>query len=994
MEKSVRVLIALTSRADEELISGLLQESKHKLIPITPAETSDKPAESPGLIITDLNHVEYLGKFYFPNGKPEILIPVLLLVPQGFKMDALQCSYYDDIIRIPISKQEFITRLNLFLRLRQQAVDLKNRFDLKYRAIFENTGTATLIVDESRSILMANHESFRTTGYTPEELKGQNWTRFVAPESLAEMIKNHELSRINPDLAPRKYEVKLVNKAGQTRTAMLDVAMIPGTGHSIVSMLDITELRETEKKVSERDEQYKVLFNQNNSVMLLIDPTDGKIIDANEAACSFYGYLYEKLTSMKISDINTLPEERIKLEMSLAKQKGKNRFLFDHRLSNGTIKPVEVYSSPVTLRGKKYLYSIVHDSSERVASERKIKTLIRAIEQSPYATIITDAEGNIEFVNEKFTSFIQYTLSELSGRKPIIFNPGHLRKIDFDNMWATIRSGSQWTGEFLNRKKDGTMFWEEVTISAIHNNDGSISNYILVMADITDKKKAELQIRLLSQSVNQSPVSVMITDKDGNLEYVNPKFEENTGYKAEEILGQNPRFLKSGEHPAEFYKEFWDTILEGKIWKGEFKNKRKNGELYWDESIVSPIHDENNNITQFVAVQQDITEKKKLLDDLKEALEKAQESNRLKTAFLHNISHEIRTPMNAIVGFSHLLGDPATDQESKSMYIEAIQNSANHLLSIITDIVNISSIEAKIIKANNGQVNVNSVIRTLYNQFSVKAKEKGLSFSFKTALNDNDAVINTDGTKLTQIISNLLNNALKFTSEGEITYGYTLEGQFLEFYVSDTGIGIPMEEHVKIFEAFYQVDNKLERLYEGTGLGLAICKAYTGLLGGEIWVESKPDAGSVFRFTLPYKPSHIGLHQSDTLKVPEKTIASTNKTILVAEDEDNSYMYLEILLRKAGYKVIRASDGKEAVDLCRSLKEIDLVLMDVKMPVMDGYEATRQIRQFRPHLPVIAQTAYASDREKAVANGCSGFISKPINPSELHSKISELLKNN
>jgi CheY-like chemotaxis protein len=381
-------------------------------------------------------------------------------------------------------------------------------------------------------------------------------------------------------------------------------------------------------------------------------------------------------------------------------------------------------------------------------------------------------------------------------------------------------------------------------------------------------------------------------------------------------------------------------------------------------------------------------------EELIKARNKAEENDKLKTAFLHNISHEIRTPMNAISGFASLLAEPGLTEERKSSYIEVILGSSDHLLSVVSDIIEISNIEAGILKYNQEVVNLNLQMNSLRRQFSIKTVEKGLELICDLPFSDEEASIETDKTKLQVILENLLNNAVKFTRSGRIEFGYYLAGSNLLFRVSDTGIGIPVEHQLRVFDRFYQVEQTISRSYEGTGLGLSISQAYAEFLGGKIWIESEPGKGSVFCFTIPYRPINSTLIP-DYHQVPLKNKESDiSATVLVAEDEDNCYKLLELLLLDSKLNIVRARNGKEAYDICTGAGKIDLVLMDMKMPEMDGLEATREIKKARPGIPIIGQSAYAfeTDIKRAMDAGCDEYITKPFELNNLMSLIRNYCK--
>jgi CheY-like chemotaxis protein len=343
------------------------------------------------------------------------------------------------------------------------------------------------------------------------------------------------------------------------------------------------------------------------------------------------------------------------------------------------------------------------------------------------------------------------------------------------------------------------------------------------------------------------------------------------------------------------------------------------------------------------------------------------------------------------VGFSALLGEPEIDDKSRKSYIEVIMQSSNHLLSIITDIVDISNIEANLIKTYKNEINVNSTLKSLCNQFTPKTAEKKINLICEAGLSDSDALILTDSTKLQQILSNLISNALKFTDKGTVKICYKLKENFLEFSVSDTGIGILQEHHARIFDRFYQVSNAMERLYEGTGLGLAISKAYVDHLGGKIWLTSEPGKGTTFFFTIPYEKHVSAVIQVIERETPDNYIFPVKKVILVAEDVESNFKLIKYFLTGSNAEVLHAYNGKEAVEKSLSTDNIDLILMDIKMPLMDGYTAVKLIREKNTKVPIIAQTAYADDRQKAMECGCTGFISKPFDRKSLFKVLHEFI---
>jgi len=411
------------------------------------------------------------------------------------------------------------------------------------------------------------------------------------------------------------------------------------------------------------------------------------------------------------------------------------------------------------------------------------------------------------------------------------------------------------------------------------------------------------------------------------------------------------------------------------------------------------IHKQDTNHCLVCAI--DITERKQAETAIKIAKEHAEESDRLKSAFLANMSHEIRTPLNGILGFAEILKDQSLTIEETQEYIRIIEKGGKRMLNIINDLINISKIEAGLMEIHWADINVNEQIEYTHSFFEHEAQDKGLSLSFKYGLPSNKSWIKSDGEKVCSILTNLVKNAIKYTKEGSIEFGYNLLNGIqtrdkqaeLEFYIKDTGMGVSKEQQKIIFERFRQGSESLTRNYEGAGLGLSISKALVEMLGGKIWVNSTEGKGSEFYFTIPYKP----VQEKKVAKKPTSTVGEQNlrKTakILIAEDEDTSDMLITIALKKIAEQVMHVKTGIQAVEACLNNPDIDLILMDIKMPEMNGYEATRQIRMFNKDVAIIAQTAYglAGDREKSIAAGCNDYISKPISLAKFRDLIKKYI---
>jgi PAS domain S-box-containing protein len=641
------------------------------------------------------------------------------------------------------------------------------------------------------------------------------------------------------------------------------------------------------------------------------------------------------------------------------------------------------------------IIGVIQDITDRKKSEEALKESeekFRSImENSADAIFITDQQGKYVYTNKAVTAMLGFTSKEMKSKTIIDLSPPD-KKDDYFNTYKNIISKGKVFTEIELLKKDGNFISTDLNAVLLH--DGRV---YASCRDITDRKRTEEALnqerRMLRTLIDNLPDPIYVQDKECRKVIANKADVENIGFKDEaDVLGKTDIELFPGKIGERGYTDDIKVINTGKpIFDLEEEFISGKGIKRWLLTTKIPLHDKDGNITGLVGIGHDITERKEIVEELIRAKEKAEESDKLKTAFLHNISHEIRTPMNAIVGFSALLGEPEIDEKTRKSYIEVIMQSSNHLLSIITDIVDISNIEANLIKTYKNEICINTTLKSLCNQFIPKAAEKKVNMICETGLSDSDALVLTDNAKLSQIFSNLMSNALKFTDKGTIKIGYKLVGNFLEFCVSDTGIGISPEHHARIFDRFYQVSNAMERLYEGTGLGLAISKAYVEHLGGKIWLSSEPGKGSSFFFTIPYEKQVAAIIPSSEQKTPDNYVFPVKKVILVAEDVESNFKLIRYFLTGSNAEVLHAYNGKEAVEKCLSTGKIDLILMDIKMPVMDGYTAVKLIREKNTTVPIIAQTAYADDKEKAIECGCSGFLSKPFDKKGLFKVLCEFI---
>lgn len=604
------------------------------------------------------------------------------------------------------------------------------------------------------------------------------------------------------------------------------------------------------------------------------------------------------------------------------------------------------------------------------------------------------------FYSRRWKSMLGYYPDEIEDKFSAweeLLHPEDLERAKF-NVQNFIESDLRvYESEFRLRHKNGHYVWIKSRATALRDENGKAIRMFGTHRDITEEKKSESEFKKLNQAILQSPISVIITNDQGVIEFFNPAFCKISGWSDQEIIGKKPSILKSNYHPANYYEKLWKTISSGNEWQGEFKNKRKNGEYYWELASISPIRNSFGTITHYVKISENISYLKKIENDLKRAKQDAEIANNYKNHFLANMSHEIRTPINTIIGFSELMKNEKLSPEKRNKFSDIIEENSQALLRLIDDIIDVAKIEANELKIKKEACSLDdlfSELEIIYINYLKRKQKSNLKLKIQIPTEAHHDVIFTDPYRLKQILNNLFLNALKHTETGHIEIGYTIvNDNKLRFFVADTGSGIPANRIRSIFKRFqYNEDDEGTIEAHGSGIGLSISKDLAILLGGDIQVKSVVNEGSVFYLLLPYDKIKIPLVRSAAKPSQQTRYNFSNYTIMIAEDTPYNYEYLFSILQKTGANIIWAKDGIDVLKMYNNSK-IDLILMDIQLPEINGFEATSQIRKSNTQIPIIAQTAYAmaEDKQKCIDSGCNEVLVKPIRMDEVLSTVARFL---
>ncbi len=890
---------------------------------------------------------------------------------------------------------------------REKTLELLKESETKYRTLFDSSNDAILLM-KNEYFIEANKKALELFGCSLNELI--NKTPFeLSPEYQedGQASKDFALEKINNALngSPQFFEWKHKKLNGSEFDAEVSLFATEIKGEKFIQAIvrDITEKKKTQKQIAMFANAFR-----NISESVIIGDTQDNIIFVNDAFSRTYGYTPEEILGKNVNIIRSRknPVNLIKEILPETIKGGWKGELVNVKKSGEEI-IISLSTSPIYDDKNKLiaLCGIVEDITERKRtiqklqeSEERFRSLVNNIAES---VVITDWNGKILFANQSAAKLVELDSPEKGIGKSIT---EFLHPTDIDRAIRLISFEYQnekiITDNFRIITSRKNLRWVESISSKVIFQGQDV--LLATLRDITDRIKTEEILHLLTNALHSADNGIVITDFDGKIIWVNQGIKKLSGYEENELLDKTTSIFKSGLMPDSFYTNMWNVIKEGKVWKGELINKRKNGAFYDEEMTITPILDNTHTVTHFIAVKQDITERKKSERELREAKAKAEEMNKLKTSFLANMSHELRTPLVGILGFAELLRDNITDTEMSQM-AQRIYASGKRLLETLNSILDLSRIEANKLELKPDYINICRVVRENIMQYEALAKSKNLYL--KPQIAEEEIISFLDDRILHQILNNLINNAIKFTKTGGVTVSVERElkenNDYVAIKVKDTGIGIPEESLPKIFEEFRQVSEGLDRKFDGTGLGLTLTKKFVQLLGGIITVESKLNEGSVFTLKFPVekrmKEENEAYYKNEFItEIRELKQAGKTSNILLVENDEASIEVTKLFLMN-NFKLDISKDGETALKLLQTRK-YDLILMDINLGKgISGIEVTQKIRQISGYekIPIIAMTAYAmvGDKEEFIKAGCSHYLSKPFKKDQLLNLINEVLSN-
>ncbi len=919
------------------------------------------------------------------------LIILIVLAMGGFLIWFHLVRYYKKMYEAETEKKALIKHFNYILKFANDFI---------------------FLLDEKLTVIEVNDKVIDFYGYTRKEITGMNASVLRSPKTLEQMEDQYKNLKNKGSLT---FDVIHRKKNGTEFPVEISARLVKMEGKTYYQIIgrDITERKKEQEDLSNLVLKYNLALSAANLGVWEWDFIENRLT-WDDTVSEIYGKNKNKITDSVNEWIDVVhPDDLVKAREEVrSAAAGLSDYCSEYRIikPGGEIRFIR--STGRMLRDSHGIPARMTGVTQDITEYRIAFDLLKErdfwLRESQRAGRVGSFSLDLEADKWSTSEILDDILGLEADTSRNIESWNSIIHPDFQqnirNYFINLKNSDNDTFEKeykIIKQNSREVRWILARGEVHKDKDGSVVMLIGTVQDITERKNVEEELRESNKKINtiinnlKGVIFRCRNDKNWTMKFISEGISELAGYESDDFIENKVRSFTSivyAPDRSRVANDIRKSLENDSTYTIEYRIATSTGAIKWVWERGRAAYDgpEINFIEGFIT---DITDRKHVEEELIRAKEKAEESDRLKTAFLHNISHEIRTPMNAIVGFTTLLDSPDLDNDSRRQYMDIIFQSSNQLLSIITDIVDISNIEVGHVKLSIGTVNINTLIKNLFDQFSLRAKQQGIELSYVNTLTDDTSFVLTDGTKLIQVLTNLINNALKFTPRGAIEFGYTLRDNDVEFFVKDSGIGIDNENFDKIFNRFYQIESSLSKQFSGTGLGLAISKAYIELMGGRIWLTSRPGKGTTFFFTIPHDNPETLNFTTKAVNTQSTMSKASGRTILVAEDDRINFLLIREILSKTGIVILWAANGEEAVEICRKNNEIDILLLDIKMPIMDGYEALKIIKTFRPTLPVVAITAYAqeTDKEKAIAEGCVAHITKPIDRTQLFGVLQKYL---
>lgn len=879
----------------------------------------------------------------------------------------------------------------------------------RFRNLVENINEVFYISNGEGKIEYCSPNSFTSIGYSLQDILGKSYIRLIAPID-RRLVVDHYLEQTLNGSSDSVLEFRVRRKDGT-------IIWVEQITHFVRDATgNVVEYRNVARNINDRKQAEEALRESYQFIEGIINTIPVRVfwknknlvyLGCNEIFARDAGFI-DPMEIIGKDDYQMVWHDQAELyradDLSVI-DTGRSKLLIEELQTTSEGNNITLLTSKIPLRNINGeivgILGTYLDITERKQAEEELRKskedLQKFFDDDLSADYISTPAGQLLDCNKAFLNIFGFKSKQEALAFPI------------EKLYPLPSERNRFI-EFIKKHKKIENFERELVsfdgriISTIESaiaefNDANefirIRGYIV---DITKRKIAEVELTKLSRAVEQSPASVVITNQNGDIEYVNKKFCEVTGYSMVEVLGKNPNILKSGYHDKAFYENFWNKILSGKEYQCEMRNKKKNGELYWESALISPLLNSEGDITHFVAVKEDITEKKMMVEELITAIEKSESANKLKDAFIANMSHEIRTPLNGILGLSEIIRDMYAGhihEEDKELFA-GIEHSSKRIIRTIDMILNYSRIQTGDFPVAYRKIELFSICDNLVKEFFNSSKSKSLKFSFENRCSKSTSIF-ADEYSITHAVSNLIDNAIKYTNKGFVeVILYNGEDDDILLDVKDSGIGISEDYIQHIFEPYQQEQMGYGRAYEGIGLGLPMVKKFLLLNNASIAVNSTKEKGTIFTVNFG-KP----IYQHDEKMTEEKIIKNISipegknmPLVLIVEDDKINQSTIKRFIERS-YRTIITDSSNEAIELLKNTK-VDIILMDFSIKGdMNGLELTKVLKASKEYskIPVIALTAHAfeSDRANAMNAGCDEYLAKPFSRNALLDTIGKFV---